>query len=48
MWLVLAGLWRLRYWKEPFCSTVAFGAVVLMGYLNYGTLLRAFELLRPV
>jgi hypothetical protein len=43
LWLVLAGLWRSRYWREPFGSAAALGIVALMAYLNYGTLREVFD-----
>lgn len=43
LWLVLAGVWRSRYWREPYGSAVAVVAIALVAYLNYGTLHEIFD-----
>lgn len=43
LWLTLAGLWRLRGWREPFGSVAAILAIAAMAFLNYGTLLEVFD-----
>jgi hypothetical protein len=45
MWLVIAGLWRSRYWREPFGSAAALAAIAWMAYVNYGIWLDAFRVL---
>jgi hypothetical protein len=43
LWLVLAGLWRSRYSREPFRSAAALGALAVMAYLNSGALREVFD-----
>jgi hypothetical protein len=45
LWLVIGGLWRSRYWREPFGSLAALAAIGVMAYLNYGTWLEVFDTL---
>jgi hypothetical protein len=42
LWLLVAGLWRSRYWREPYGSVAALGAIAVMAYSNYGTWLDVF------
>jgi hypothetical protein len=44
LWLVLAGLWRSRYSREPFRSAAALGALAVVAYLNSGTLRELFDM----